>query len=188
MTQIGITTAKRIVVNTPDRERRAFEPSECFELLDLALWTTSLHRNIEYQVALHEGKCAVQSRRSVRADKLTVQLEKASPEMEMLRVYVTLGLRVVVPSDSDADVKEVIHALEATFAAEYAIKKEPSERDFERFVNFNAVHNIWPFWRQHVFDIFRRASLPVPRVPFFPGDRKVAKAKKAPRAVAAKKT
>jgi hypothetical protein len=30
----------------------------------------------------------------------------------------------------------------------------------KEFTSFNAVHNVWPFWRQVVFDLCRSARLP----------------------------
>jgi hypothetical protein len=37
------------------------------------------------------------------------------------------------------------------------------------FAELNSVHNVWPFWRQHVFDIVSRARLPHLNVPLFSG-------------------
>lgn len=145
-----------------------FDAAEHFSLNDIALWTTSLRREAEYQSGIHDGKTVVQTMRSTTAETITAVFEGAEEPMDMLRTYVNLGVRSVFKGDQEQQ-EEVLFALEATFAVEYAILKMPSEEELQSFVEFNCTHNVWPFWRQHVYDTLKRASLPVPVIPFFSG-------------------
>jgi hypothetical protein len=144
-----------------------FQPADYFTLHDICLWSTSLKREAEYEPECHDGKCIVQTMRSFSVDHYRATLDKGEDE-DLLRVLVTLGLRTVTKEEKDVPEK-VLHALEATFAVEYFVNKQPDEENFRQFVEFNCLHNAWPFWRQHVYDTLKRASLPVPAVPLFSG-------------------
>jgi hypothetical protein len=66
----------------------------------------------------------------------------------------------------------VYFEIEADFLIEYDVRGEPSNEAiklFAEFADLNSVHNVWPFWRQHVFDIVSRARLPHLNVPLFSG-------------------
>jgi len=66
------------------------------------------------------------------------------------------------------DAPEVaLYTLEATYAVDYIVISAPEREDLNRFIEFNCPHNAWPFWRQHVYDTLKRASLPVPAIPLF---------------------
>ncbi|WP_457097850.1 hypothetical protein [Lysobacter sp. P5_B9] len=145
-----------------------FDATEYFALNDIALWTTSLRRDVEYQSGIHDGKTVVQTMRSTTAETITAVFEGAEEPMDMLRTYVNFGVRSVFRGDDDQQ-EVALYTLEATFAVEYAILKMPSEDKLQSFVEFNCTHNAWPFWRQHVYDTLKRASLPVPVIPFFSG-------------------
>lgn len=147
-----------------------FDPTVHFQLLDIALWTTSLRRDGEYQYSVHDGKCNVQTMRSSSAEILSVSFDDKE-NVDVLRALINLGVRSVF-HDPDAQEEVALYTLEATFAVEYAITKMPSDEDLEEFVSFNCTHNAWPFWRQHVYDTLKRASLPVPLIPFFSGKPK----------------
>jgi hypothetical protein len=98
--------------------------------------------------------------------------------IDLLQVRVLLGTRVVAdpgePGDEEARQEAdqegpVYFRVEAEFMAEYRILDEVAPEALRAFAEFNAVHNIWPFWRQHVFDIVQRGELPKLEVPFFAG-------------------
>lgn len=150
-----------------------FRPAEALELQDIALWSTSLERDAEYEPALHAGRCHVQTIQSARPELYSVSVDDSEIDMSMLRVFVSLGVRSLFRDPAESDAEPVaIFTLEATFAVDYLVKDEkfvPSEEEFSEFVEFNCVHNAWPFWRQHVYDTLKRASLPVPAVPLFAG-------------------
>lgn len=155
------------------KKSKEFAPADYFILNDIVLWQTSFSREEEYEPSKHSGKCVNQAFQSVRPEfyeVVTVDRAGRGDEEEtstMMRVLVTLGVRAVCKDEPEEE--KVLHKLETTFAVEYFLIQPPEMDDLKDFVNFNCVHNAWPFWRQNVFDTFKKASLPVPSVPFFPG-------------------
>jgi len=83
----------------------------------------------------------------------------------LLRVRVDLGVRLVDKSESSV----VFAFIEADYIVDYRIKSDLQEEALKAFAEFNAVHNVWPFWRQHVFDVVDKGRLPRIEVPFFAG-------------------
>jgi hypothetical protein len=59
---------------------------------------------------------------------------------------------------------------------------ELSQGAIKIFADLNSIHNVWPFWRQHVFDVVGRARLPHITVPLFSGKRLQTEADAAPTA------
>lgn len=60
--------------------------------------------------------------------------------------------------------------IEACFIAKYHQSKNVSEEAVSEFVQFNVVHNVWPFWREHAFRTAVQAKLPTPIIPLFKSD------------------
>lgn len=155
-------------------EVTAWDPKGYLQMEDIALWETTLKRHLDYQPAVHSEHITTQSRRGVSAEFLEA-VDKDGNEENYLRALVTLATRgVFTPPDVDPDVERsdeesILFELEATFAVVYLMTEKPPEEHLKQFVTFNCVHNAWPFWRQHVYDTLKRASLPVPNVPFFSG-------------------
>jgi hypothetical protein len=87
---------------------------------------------------------------------------------EGLRILVGLGIRYAAHSD-DANAAIYLE-IEADFVAEYEILHQLTEDAIKAFASFNAVHNVWPFWRQHVFDIVSRGRLRPIEVPLYSGN------------------
>jgi hypothetical protein len=86
---------------------------------------------------------------------------------ETLAVQVGLGVRIAAAPNEKAD---IFVEIEADFVASYEIKAVVTAEAITAFASFNAVHNVWPFWRQHVFDIVNRAHLFPIEIPLFSGD------------------
>lgn len=84
---------------------------------------------------------------------------------KLLRVRVDLGTRYVAKADQSV----IFSVIEADYVVDYRITAELPEEAMKAFAEFNAVHNVWPFWRQHVFDIVDKARLPRIEIPFFAG-------------------
>ena len=104
-------------------------------------------------------------------DRIDAANDEGEGAYPMLRVLVTHGIRIVFGEVDDDDDYVVLHALESTFALDFHVVSDtaPSQTQFESFVQRNCEHISWPFWRQNVFDTFKRASLPVPVVPLLNG-------------------
>ncbi len=151
-----------------------FNAAAHFALVDIALWECSLKRYLDYLPAVHDGHVNVYFRDGVRAQVAEGETPEGSVG-KFLRAFITLGIRGVYrPDDSEQasesreDVTEnVLFEIEATFLVLYAITKEPAAEDLKNFARLNCMHNAWPFWRQHVFDTLKRASLPQITLPFF---------------------
>lgn len=147
-----------------------FDVGAHFTLVDVQLWETKLERGVEYVPVIHDGHIGIQTRMGVAPQRL----EYVDPEGEShsaLRAIVHLGLRgfsTLQDSEGGDSIEErLLFELETSFAVVYSIQKEPDPQDLVLFVKCNCVHNAWPFWRQHVFDTLKRASLPLVPIPFF---------------------
>lgn len=149
---------------------KSWDATEHLELLDVYLWENSFKRFLDYQPGLHENHIVVLTRQGIKAEILEAE-SKQGQKSDCLRALISLGTRgVFAPDDSPrTDEESVLFEIEATFAAIYIIVKQPADDDIQDFVKFNCVHNVWPFWRQHVFDTLKRASLPQIVVPLFRG-------------------
>ncbi|TAN04141.1 MAG: hypothetical protein EPN40_00265 [Rhodanobacteraceae bacterium] len=84
-----------------------------------------------------------------------------------MQFFVRLGTRVV--KDVADENPPVYFVIEATFLVEYEMVAPLGEDALKTFADFNAIHNVWPFWRQHVYDVVQRARLPHVDVPLFAG-------------------
>ena len=156
----------------PSTDNQKADPTRYFHLNDVSLWEASLrrHRELRWGEDTKEN-CATQTFRSVEPEMYEVELEGEGEKKQiLLRILVKLGTRMVRPSDDDEI--DAIYTLEATFCADYFLLDEPTQEIFDKFVSFNCIHNVWPFWRQHVFDTLKRAELPVPTVPLYAGQTK----------------
>lgn len=89
-------------------------------------------------------------------------------EAQELHVLVSLGERVVENAESEEP--KVYFGIEADYLVIYDLVAEVSEEALRAFSDFNSVHNVWPFWRQHVFDLVAQARLPQLEIPLFSGD------------------
>jgi hypothetical protein len=142
-------------------------PTDFLKIEDLYLWDTKLERYQEFQKGIHEGGTHAQSRRALKFEMLEAESTEGE-HVALLRALVTLGVRIVFPSEEG---EAPLHSLEATFAVEYRVLGDLPEEKMPEFLNFNCVHNVWPFWREHVYNTFKKASLPSIVVPFFPAQK-----------------
>lgn len=145
-------------------------PADYLQINDLYRWSSQFEREIEYQADIHLGKTKLQSRQAVESELLDAKTEDGQA-VKLLRAKVTLGIRVLYAEKDEAE-PLVLHKLDATFAVEYLVLRPLDEQQTNDFCEFNCVHNVWPFWRQYVYDTLKSASLPVISVPFFPGNGK----------------
>ncbi|HET7370997.1 MAG TPA: hypothetical protein VFK45_09180 [Gammaproteobacteria bacterium] len=88
-------------------------------------------------------------------------------KIRVLQILVSLGTRVV--NVAEAKEPAVFFEIEADFLVQYEMFQDVEEEGLEAFANFNAIHNVWPFWRQHVFDVVQRGKLPKLDIPLFAG-------------------
>ncbi|WP_153045474.1 hypothetical protein [Marinobacter salexigens] len=109
-----------------------------------------------------------QNKLAVTADILGTE-EDVEEKSGLLRALVTVGLRFVSASDEgeeESDGAVAVHAeVEATFCAVYRYSEKMTDDEIAEFLRFNAVHNVWPFWREHVLRVSAEAKLPRPSIP-----------------------
>ena len=88
--------------------------------------------------------------------------------VELLRVFIDLGVRWVRPAASDAgdnpdDLSESakkVAAIEAVLIADYSMERNPGEAALEQFAQQNASFHVWPYWREFVSNQCLRMNLP----------------------------
>lgn len=139
--------------------------AESLKLRDIALFSSRFERpveNIPPMLAADQ-----QAMRQVTVAKGDIELEPETKKVVQIRV--TLGARLAASKEDSDSESEVYYLIEATFLVEYEQISDVSDEALAAFANFNAVHNVWPFWRQHVFDIVSRGRLPQLEVPLFAG-------------------
>lgn len=86
----------------------------------------------------------------------TIQIEG---DGELLRVFVRLGTRWVVPSD-DASEPDIKAAIESDFIAEYRINSHLEQECIDEFSLKNASYHVWPYWREYLSSQCERMRLP----------------------------
>ncbi|WP_311238263.1 MULTISPECIES: hypothetical protein [unclassified Xanthomonas] len=158
------------------KDSGADDVTQFFAIQDIALWTASLSREGDYLPEQHDGKCSIQTFMSVDPEMMKVSIEGEDEDQFLLRVLAKFGIRSVYQETAESEI-EVLYSIEATFSVEYFVIRTPTKEMFSQFVKYNCVHNAWPFWRQHVYDTLRSASLPLLPIPFFPGKKPVKKKK-----------
>lgn len=84
--------------------------------------------------------------------------------IRLLQVIVGLGIRI---TGMEAEGAPVYFEIEADFLVEYERVEDLSEPAIKVFADHNSVHNVWPFWRQHVFDVASRGRLPHLDIPLY---------------------
>jgi preprotein translocase subunit SecB len=135
------------------------EAINCLSLNDIVLFSARFERG-DLKAPVDEG--TQQYKQQVNHNLCRRDGSKGSPDL--LQVMVTLGTRVVAGAGDESDGPEIFR-IEADFLAEYEVTRCPSEDAAKAFAEYNAVHNVWPFWRQHVFDVVQRGRLPQLDIP-----------------------
>jgi hypothetical protein len=149
------------------------------ELLNIVLHEAHLTRNPSHEDASsYPSGLKQQEKLGIQSDEIVYETDKK--KFNLLRVYVSLGNRAV-SSEKQGASPTVFYSIEATFRVDYLVKGELSKGEVREFSEFNSVHNVWPFWRQHVFTTVKIAELPHVDVPLMRGilsSRKKPSAKK----------
>ena len=142
------------------------------ELMGITLDESSLIRGEEDPLT-YPSVVTQQSMMNVSAECISYNSDDKN--IDIFRSYVHLGIRAVKEEESEE--KEVFFAVEATYRVDYMLNDSLSDDEATEFSQFNSVHNVWPFWRQYVFETVRNADLPPLVVPLMRGVN-IANAKK----------
>lgn len=148
-----------------ESEDKVIAATQSLKLRDIKLFESNFNRPVQIFDAEHPA--ARQERmRGVQYVLGDVQLEDGELH-KVVQFLVHFGTRVV--ADVEGSEPLVYFQIEAKFLVEYEITGQLDEDKIKAFADYNAVHNAWPFWRQHVYDIVQRSRLPHMDIPLFPG-------------------
>ncbi|MEJ1249584.1 hypothetical protein [Denitratimonas tolerans] len=150
---------------TPEQKENLKAATPKLKILDVVLVRSAFTRATEEPTA--PGKAWQQHKRGVQYG-ITDSSEGNARE---LHVLVQLGTRVLLSEAAEGLEGVVQFEIEADFVVRYQIAGGLDESALDVFANFNSVHNVWPFWRQHVYDIVQRARLPHLEIPLFSGSK-----------------
>ncbi|MEJ1296363.1 MAG: hypothetical protein RPU63_02605 [Candidatus Sedimenticola sp. (ex Thyasira tokunagai)] len=157
--------------------------SEKLKLVDVVLDQSKLQRNKDIEPRGMSANFSQQNRLDFCAEEIVFGDD--GNELKLLRVSVNLGIRAIKSRDEEVEAQEKadgedeaqekadgedeaispLFLIEAVFRAEYLIEGELSDAEVQEFCHYNAVHNVWPFWRMHVFNTLKLASLPQLNIP-----------------------
>lgn len=136
------------------------QASENLNLSDIVLYESNFKRFADFH---NQNALGQQNKVAIRAE-IGEAIDGENNAVKFLRVFVDLGIRVNELSNRD-DEPKLLYQIEATFRIDYEQKNNVSETALIEFAQFNAAHNIWPFWRQFVFSTTNQAHLPCPEIP-----------------------
>ena len=149
------------------------------ELRDIVLHTSSLERMGDIDPLLYPTSVRKESEVKVSVDKVSF-VDDEDGTIPILRAYVQLVVRGFDEDQEDAET-QALFAIRGEYRVDYLEVKELTETELDAFTEFNSVHNVWPFWRQHVYETVSRASLPRITVPLFRAIPGAPKAKRSTR-------
>jgi preprotein translocase subunit SecB len=147
---------------TPETKDQIKQASNSLKILDVVLFESKFERP--------ERDPSKMDRDGMQQFKREVQF--FLPEADVLKdgnlylqVLVALGVRVVAVEGTEEDLPVFI--IEADFLVNYQMDSSLDAECIKAFANYNSVHNVWPFWRQHVYDVIARSRLPHIDIPLY---------------------
>jgi len=145
------------------------QATEALRLQDIILHQSSLSRPTPFPDQ-SELSAEQQAKVSVRLERLDPD-SAGSGAPSLMQCTVQLGTRLVAADDDKAENDAPVYVeIQAEYRVTYEITVEDlGEEAMKAFAEFNVIHNVWPFWRQHVFDMVQRGGLPKLEVPLFAG-------------------
>jgi HD-GYP domain-containing protein (c-di-GMP phosphodiesterase class II) len=134
--------------------------ADALELVDIHLYSSSIARFEEIFADEYPADMQQQNKLAVSAEVFETEDGK-----KLINVKAAFGMRFVLLADDKEE--QALAEIESTFIAKYIQTDEIDEQALEEFIKFNAIHNVWPFWREHAFRMATEANLPKPLIPFF---------------------
>lgn len=156
------------------------------ELRDIVLHASSLEKNDDIEPLLYPTRIRQESEIKVSVDKVSF-VDTEDNTIPILRANVQLVVRGF-DKDENEDGTPVLFTIRGTYRVDYQEAKELTAQELDAFTKFNSVHNVWPFWRQHVYETVSKASLPRITIPLFRAIPNTPKTKRSARHPLIKKT
>ncbi|MGH8138891.1 MAG: hypothetical protein ACREVV_11980 [Steroidobacteraceae bacterium] len=113
---------------------------------------------------------AAQFRIDSENDVQIAEVSQPAPFRFLVKYYVGTGLRLlksgVDPNRSDIQREEVLAEISATFVIRYATTTsgQPTKSMLKAFAD-NAIHHMWPYWREFLQSATSRFRLPAVVLP-----------------------
>lgn len=139
--------------------------AQVLRVTDIVLYSSRLDRPSPMPTD-DDFEVVQQHRRNTRYGLVNSFSDETSYESDLV-VLVELGARLVGSESDESEDPPVYVEIEAEFLVEYAMSASLDDSAIKAFARHNSVHNVWPFWRQHVFDIVQRGRLPSVEIPLF---------------------
>jgi preprotein translocase subunit SecB len=144
------------------------QATSCLKLRDIVLFDCSFERP---SPDTPDEDIAAEQQFMRHVTYLEGQATDGDVTTRVLQFRISLGTQVVESEPAKEDEPRIFLRIEASYIVEYEMAQDLAKEALSAFANFNAVHNVWPFWRQHVFDVVQRGKLPPLQVPLYPGVR-----------------
>jgi hypothetical protein len=136
------------------------QASKNLRLRSINLYEGNLKR---FEPLPDSGELGQQTKLDIKTE--TLGIPSANGESPIFRVLVDLGVRIVNLTVQPEAEPVPLYQIEAVFQIDYELTASVEQTALEEFAKYNAVHNVWPFWRQYVFSIANQAGLPCPEIP-----------------------
>lgn len=136
------------------------EASKYLRLGSIILYEGNLKR---FEALPATGELGQQTKLGIKSEKIDVS--NLDQTISVLRVLVDLGVRIVNLTVEEGVEPVELFQIEATYQLDYELTGQVEQAALDEFARFNAVHHVWPFWRQYVFSIANQAGLPCPEIP-----------------------
>ena len=151
------------------------------ELRDIVLHTSSLERSHDVEPLLYPTRIRQESEVKVSVDRVSFVDDENDP-VRILRAYVQL-LVLALDKDDHGKKAQKLFSIRGMYRVDYLEEKKLTQNELDAFTQYNAVHNVWPFWRQHVYETVSRANLSRITIPLFralPGSPKAKRSARRP--------
>lgn len=136
------------------------QAAQNLRLINILLYESNLKRFGEIATSQNLGQLTKQS---VQVE--TCEANGQDNTIKLFRVFVELGVRIIDLDNQPQEDQNAVFQIEATFQVDYELIGDVGQKALEEFAHFNTVHNVWPFWRQYVFNTANQAGLPCPEIP-----------------------
>lgn len=94
----------------------------------------------------------------VKFEQPQTQIMEFSDGNKFLRIICGYGCRRTKDEEGHDSIQAAI--IEASFVAEYRMKKDLSDESIAEFAKKNVNHHVWPFWREFLMSQIERLRLP----------------------------
>ena len=140
-----------------------------FAIQDVYICDIKAHCQTDFEPRVPIEPLGIQTRISQNQEAQYYCLASGNNRGHFLKYFIETGLRVLRPGiDAAGPVADdqVLAEIVITFIATYVIKNEeaPSEQLVNAFAD-NAIHHIWPYWREYVHSTMIRFRLPPVMLP-----------------------